>query len=272
LSSLHRIIVSFLLLILSSPSAGSDPFRITAGAREAGMGQVCIMNSSFWSSFRNQATLALNRSAAFGFSYENRFGLKELGTRSTALVIPAGKASVGAVYSRFGYTDFRRDMAGVACGIQLGEKIMAGVQADYMSEKTYGEYINNEFITFEAGILILASESVRIGLHLFNPVPSALRKIQLPQRLRAGAGIDLGKSLFAGAEAEMSTGGKLIVRTGCEYEPARNFFLRGGFSTENSSFSFGLGYILKPMHLDIGFATHERLGVTSSASVRFTIK
>lgn len=236
------------------------------------MGRVCIMNSSLWSSFQNQATLALNRSFTFGFSYENRFSIKELGTRSVALVIPAGKTSLGAVYSRFGNSDFRRDMAGVACGLMLGDKIMAGVQADYMSERSFGEYGNIEFITCEAGLVILPSEKVRIGVHFYNPIPSSIRKVQIPQRLRAGAGIDLSKSVFAGAEAEMSTGGKLTIRSGLEYKAADNLLLRGGFSTENNSFSFGLGYIFKVMHLDIGFSRHEKLGFTTSASVLFNIR
>lgn len=236
------------------------------------MGKVCITGNSFWSSFQNQATLALNRSFTFGFSHENRFSINELGTRSAGLALPAGKASLGAVYSCFGHPDFRRDMAGLACGIKLGEKILAGVQADYFSERTFGEYSNNEFLTCEIGIILLASENVRIGMHLFNPVPATLTKIPVPQRLRAGVGADLGKSVLAGAEAEMSTGGKLIIRTGFEYEAIRNLMMRGGFSTDNTSFSFGLGYIIKPVHLDIGFTTHDRLGVTTSASVVFRLR
>jgi hypothetical protein len=47
--------------------------------------------------------------------------------------------------------------------------------------------------------------------------------------------------------------------------------LRGGFSTDNNSFSFGLGYLIKVVQLDIGFITHEKLGVTSSVSFIFKI-
>ena len=57
-------------------------------------------------------------------------------------VIPAGKASIGAAYSHFGYSDFKRDVAGLACGLKLSEKIAAGVQIDYFSERTSGEYNN----------------------------------------------------------------------------------------------------------------------------------
>jgi len=78
--------------------------------------------------------------------------------------------------------------------------------------------------------------------------------------------------LFAGFEAEMSTERKILIRTGFEYEAAGNFLLRGGFCSENSSFTFGLGYHFRSISLDMGFATHEKLGVTTSISMIFKIK
>jgi hypothetical protein len=271
LSSLLKISVSVLFIFFSLTASGGDPYRPSAGAGEAGTGYVCIMKNGFWSSFHNQATLAYNTSFSFGFNYENRFNISELGTRSAGVVIPAGKASLAVVYSHFGYTDFKRDMTGLACGMKLSNKISAGIQVDYFSEKASGEYDNNQSVTCEAGLLITPSENTRIGIHIFNPVPNSLRKTSLPMSLRIGAGTYLNKSLFTGVEAEMSSGSKLIIKTGFDYEAAQKFWLRGGFSTDNNSFSFGLGYLIKVVQLDIGFITHEKLGVTSSVSFIFKI-
>jgi len=271
LISLQQISVSVLFVFLSLSVYCGDPFRPSAGAREAGMGYICVMNNTFWSSFHNQAALAPNSSFSFGINYENRFNIRELGTRTAGMIIPAGRASLGAVYSHFGYSDYKREMAGLACGVRLSEKIMAGVQADYYSEKTYGEYSNSEVITCEAGLIVLPSENIRVGIHLFNPVPGSIRKTYMPARLRIGTGMELSKLLFAGVEAEMSSGDNLIIKTGFEYEAAGKFWLRGGFSTENTSFSFGVGCLLKILQLDISFVTHEKLGVTTSASLIFKI-
>ena len=271
LSSLLKISVSVSSIFLSLTASGGDPYRPSAGAGEAGMEYVCIMKNGFWTSFHNQASLAYNNSFSFGFNYENRFSIKELGTRSAGITIPAGKASLGAVYSYFGYTDFKREMTGLACGIKLSDKISAGVQVDYLSERTSGEYNDNQSVTCETGLLVTPSENIRIGIHLFNPVPNSIRKTYLPTTLRVGAGTDLSKILFAGVEAEMSSGSKLIFRTGFEYEAAKKLWLRSGFSTNNSSFSFGLGYLTKIVQIDLGFLTHNKLGVTSSASLIFKI-
>ncbi len=258
--------------MLSFNASGSDPFRITAGAAEAGMSYSCVTKPGFWSSFHNQAILAHNTSFSCGFSFDSRFGIKELGTRVAALSLPAGKASIGALYSHFGFPDFRREMAGLACGLKLSESLSAGVMIDYLSRKTSGEYGNSVSLTFEGGFIFKASGNVVTGIHLFNPVPNSIRKSCLPSRIRCGAGISLSNSLYAAAEAEMGTGSSIIIRTGLEYNASEKVWIRSGFSTDNNSFSIGIGYIVKSVKIDTGFAAHEKLGITSTASVSFLIR
>jgi hypothetical protein len=229
------------------------------------------MKPGFWSSFNNQALLADNHSVMIGISYENRFCINELGTRTIGTIFPAGNATAGIHYSNFGYSDFRRETAGIATGLALSENISAGIQIDYYSEKTPGEYDNNQYVTFEAGMTCKLSSGAIIAVHLFNPVPNSLRKSSLPSTLTTGAGLELSKVLFVGAEAEMTTGKKINLKTGFEYEAFKSFWLRGGFSTENTSFCFGLGYLFKSLKIDLSFASHERLGITSGASIVFKI-
>lgn len=270
--SLQKIIVSSYVIFLSVKGFAGDPFTLMSGAKQTGMANVCTMNGDLWSSFHNQAGLAFNKSFSFAFNYENRFSIKELGTRTAAITIPAGRVSFGAIYSHFGYSEFRRQMTGLACGIPVSDIITAGIQIDYFSERATGEYNNNQILTCEAGVIISASENLKVGMHVFNPVPNSIRKSDMPTGLRVGAGIDLSKDLFAGIETEMSTGQKLVIRTGFEYEAAKKFLIRGGFSTENNSFCFGMGYRDGPAMIDFAFSTHEKLGITSSVSIIFDIK
>ena len=232
LSSLPKISVSVLLLFFCLTASGGNPYHPSAGAGEAGKAYVCVMKQGFWSSFHNQALLSYNKSFSIGSNYENRFSIAELGTRSAGLIIPAGKASMGVVYSHFGYTDFKRDMTGLACGMKLSEKISAGLQIDYYSERTIGEYNKYQSVTCEAGLLVSPTDKTMIGIHIFNPVPNSLRKTFLPTTLRIGAGTHLNKLLFAGVEAEMGTDSNLNIRTGLEYEVAEKLWLRSGFNTD----------------------------------------
>jgi len=271
LISLQKISVSLLFIVASSASSGADRYRPSAGAGEAGSGYTCIMKNGFWSSFHNQALLADNHSLSFGFNYENRFSINQLGIRTAGVIIPSGKTSLGIFYSHFGYSDFQRNMTGLACGLKLSEKMSAGAQLDYFAEMAPGEYEDIHLVTGEAGIIFTATENSIIGIHLFNPVPNSIRKSDMPVTLRFGAGTKLNNLFFAGAEAEMSSGENIILRTGFEYEAAKKFWIRSGFSTENNSFSFGVGCLAKFVKIDLAFSSHERLGITSSASLIFKI-
>jgi hypothetical protein len=272
LGSLHKLSVSLILFFTFSVSPGADYYRPSAGAGEAGAGYTCIMKEGFWSSFHNQALLGRSNTLSFGVNYENRFNIYQLATRTAGLIIPSGKTSLGIIYSNFGYSDFRRNMTGVACGLKLSDKLSAGAQVDYFAELAPGEYEDIHLVTGELGIAFSASDNTMIGIHLLNPVPNSIRKNSLPATLRIGAGTNLNNMLFAGAEAEMSSGSEMILRMGFEYEAAKKFWLRSGFSTENNSFSFGFGYLAKFVKLDLSFATHYKLGVTSSASLIFKIR
>lgn len=269
--SLQKISVSVCFVFISAAAFADVPQFLPAGAGQAGMAYVSVMKRDFWSSFHNQAALSGISGFSFGTSYENRFGLSELGTTTAGLIIPAGRAALGAIYSHFGYRDFKREMAGIACGMPLSESLSAGIQIDYFMENTIGEYNRRQAVTFEAGVIYSVNNNVKIGVHLFNPVPGSLRKSSMISGLRAGAGVLLGKGLFAGTETEMTTDGRFDLRTGFEYEVSGGFWLRGGFRTQHSSFCFGLGYNLKPVIIDISFSTHDKLGITSSASLTFNL-
>jgi hypothetical protein len=197
---LHKIIVSGFIFFLSLNGFAGNPYGAVAGAREAGMADVFTIHTDIWSAFSNQANLAFNKSLSFGFNYENRFGIAELATRSAGVIVPAGRMSFAAVYSCFGYSDFKREMAGLACGMPLSEIIAAGIQIDYFSEKATGEYHNNQSITCEAGIIISTSENVKIAIHLFNPVPNSIRRSDMPAGLKAGIALNLNKEFSAGLD------------------------------------------------------------------------
>jgi hypothetical protein len=120
--------------------------------------------------------------------------------------------------------------------------------------------------------VFLPSENIRLGMHFFNPIPGSWRKNNLPVTISTGAGIELSETLFAAIEAEMSTGSNIDIRTGVEYQAVKKLWLRAGFGTLNNSFCFGTGYQFGIVTLDLGFSTHDRLGISSAVSLIFKIK
>lgn len=270
--SLHKIAVSFIVTFFTIAASGGIPVNLHTGAGEAGMSYASVTGNGFWSAFHNQALLGLNRQTAVAVNYENRFGLAQLSTSSIAARMPAGSATLGAIWSHTGSRDYSWSEAGAACGLKLSEKLLAGVQIDLLTQKSAGEYSDNRALTFETGILLQVSENTYAGIHLFNPIPNSIRSKTMPSAIRAGAGTWFNKAFFAAAEAELATGGIPEFRTGFQYEILKSFQIRGGYCSSNNSFSFGMGWTFKGSKADIAFITHDKLGVSSCFSLIFAIR
>ncbi len=237
-----------------------------------GMGSLCITGKGLFASAVNPALLALNSQARAGISYENRFGIKELGIKTAGASIPSGRTTLGAFLSGAGYSEFSRFSSAAGCGMKLGETLRAGIMINYHNERTSSEQLNNHYLTFEAGFLADLTEKTFFSVAVYNPVPNSLRENNLPSTIITGAGVVLSQAVFLGAEAELTTGMPLAVRTGFEYLIVNYLTLRGGFNSRNNSFSFGLGYNSGNTIIDMGFASHEKLGVTTSISLEFIIR
>jgi len=271
LVSLQKITVSLVLLLLSAVATADGFYRPAAGAGEAGMAYVCIMKPGLWSSFHNQASLSYYHNAAFSFSYENRFAIKELAVKSACLIIPAGSGSAGIFYSRSGFTGYRRETIAMASGLKLASDLSAGVQIDLFAEHQQGEYKDYLQVSCEAGLIYEPSRDIRVGIHIFNPIPNSLRNIPMPSSIRAGAGMTISEGLFAGFEAELVSGRKPVFRSGFEYATGKKAILRCGYSTAEPSFTFGIGFLTGPASVDIAFSTHPRLGITSGLTASFVL-
>ena len=270
--SLLKFTVPVCLILTPVAASAGDPHLLPAGAAQSGMAYVCVMKTDPWSAFHNPAALSFARCIMAGTAYENRFGLRELSTYTLAAIIPSSHATIGILGSRFGYHDFSRGQASLSCGLSLSKSLSAGIQADLYSERTYGDYRRFSTVTFEAGVIARLNDRVTAGIHLFNPLPSALRKRDMISSLTAGAGLNAGKGLFTGAEFEITTGGGKDLRLGMEYELSESVWLRCGFRTSHTSFCFGFGYRLRPLIIDLSFSAHDRLGITSAITLTWIFR
>lgn len=267
--SLRRISVTTVIFLFALPLMAGNPYRLRYGAAETGMGTVTLTNPHFTGFFQNQALLAYNNSLGLGVNYESRFNLKELSFASFGCIVPFSGGSLGAVYSQYGTTDLRRIFGGIAIGLELGERVAGGVQIDYIGENVYDGYNDTHAVTFEIGTAIKLNEKTTFGANIFNPLPQQLRNSYLPSSISLGVGSYISDKVFMAAESLLTTGERIVVKTGFQFEVVRNLLLRGGYTTENNSFCFGVGYRLKPVKIDFSFLAHESLGRSSSISLLF---
>ena len=272
ISLLKKLLTSVLCLI-SIAVYTQNPYRLSAGARQVGLAYATVATNGFWASFHNQASLSEMNKWSVGLNQDNRFGLSELSNKTFGMIIPSGqRGALGMVYSYYGYAEYNRHTIGLAYGMKLGEKISAGIQTDLYSTRIAGDYRNRYDLTFEGGIQFEPVNELILGAHVYNPVPTALHESDIPLVLRFGTSYRFASSFLAVAEMETSDQQYTNVRVAFEYQFMGNLYLRAGFMSNPLGYAFGGGYSGRILQANLGFITHENLGLTPSLSLVIFIR
>ncbi len=249
-----------LLLLLFAGQVSFAQYHFQS-ARSAGIGQASVAFYDVNSLLANQAGLAKVEKLSVVAAAERRFSLAELSSFSAGVVVPAGLGSFGLVVNTFGFDGFSQQKAGLAYARRLGENFRAGVQFDYFGTRI-PEYGSRGTLTFEAGVQADLSKEITAGVHIFSPAQVQLFEGEnLPTILRMGFYWQASEKAALAAEVEKDIDFKGSVRGGFEYQLAAPVLLRGGFSTNPSTFHLGLGLNLNTkFKIDTASGYHQMLG------------
>lgn len=248
--------------------------HVPTGAREAGMGRTSVAHTGFWSCFNNQAGMALANHIEAGISYESRFLMKQLSTKSVGVIIPARFGVLGGTFEHFGYELYQEIRLGIAYARSFSPYFRCGIQLDYLYAGFGEEYGNQQGVTVELGVQSDLNEKLTIGAWVYNPVRRMFTKSKrdmAPAALRIGIRWQVFENFNASVEAEKSSfPDPLLIRAGCEYILHGQFFFRGGFTTTREIFSMGFGFSKGMVTCDLSAIMHETLGFSPQASLLFS--
>jgi hypothetical protein len=245
-----------------------------SGAAFAGLSNSAVAVTGLWSISHNQAGLANLNGFSGGVYQEQRFLLKELGLSALALALPVKPGTLGMDYSYFGYSKYHESQAGICFAKMLGKKFSAGIKIDYFSTFISNDYNRYTRVSFETGFLAYLTEKLSVGFHLFNPFPSKTNpndKSYLPSIANLGIAYKLYEKLMFTAETEKDYKLSPVYKAGVEFTAANQLFLRAGINTEPSSYSFGLGYSISHLTIDMAFSNHQVLGLTPHFSLTYQL-
>lgn len=271
--SLQKILLIPAFCLINIAVYTQNPYRLSAGARQVGLAYATVATNGFWASFHNQASLSEMNKWSVGINQDNRFGLSELSNKTFGMIIPSGqRGALGIVYSYYGYAEYNRHTVGLAYGMKLGKKISAGIQTDLYSTRIAGDYRNRYDLTFEGGVQVKPVNDLIFGVHIYNPVPTKLHESDIPLVLKLGTSYKFTSSFMVLAELEKSDQQYTNIRVGFEYEFLGNLYLRAGFMSDPLGYAFGGGYSGRILEANLGFITHENLGLTPSLSIVIFIR
>ncbi|HCT31453.1 MAG TPA: hypothetical protein DIW31_12180 [Bacteroidales bacterium] len=271
-SKLSGIASKLILIALLFPfvSKSNEPEK-SPGARAAGVGSSTIALADPWSIFNNQAGLGHQRNYWAGVYHEKRYFLNELSFSSFGSCIPVKPGTFGIGVTHFGYSQFSQSKFGISYGMMLSKNISAGIGINYHSVKIVNGYGSAGCITAEGGIIYKPIEKISIGAHVYNPTQSSFGDNQnLPTTFGLGIAYQPTESVLILVQGDDNTLTSPTFRTGLEYSPVKKLSFRAGLISNPMSLSFGLGWNVKNLNVDLAFSYHQVLGYTPYISLAYT--
>ena len=110
-----------------------------------------------------------------------------------------------------------------------------------------------------------------LGVHIFNPTTVKLNEVEnIPSIFRLGLRYNANQKVSVLTEGSLESNQKGSLHLGLEYKIITELSLRIGFSTNPAKNSFGLGYSLNKIQIDIAVNRHQLLGYSPQISVSST--
>lgn len=269
---ISELFYSSLLLFLLSGSIKSisaqNAFSTAAGAKGIGAGNANLTYTDIHSGFNNQAGLA-NLEGFSGVAYaENRFLLKELQLAAISFAKPTNSGTWGMMLQYFGFDEYNEQKVGLNYSRKLFEKFSIGAQFDFLNTQIK-DYGNASTFTFEVGLKYEVLEKLTTGIHIFNPIRASIGVQELPSILQIGLTYRPTNYIAISGSVEKDSTLPYNLRMGIEYQLLEKIQFRAGFNSNPNRLSFGLGYTINQMQLNVAASYHDVLGFSPALGVVF---
>lgn len=260
------VFILSIYLLLINRCYGIDLTKVVGG-RSAAMGRTSVTEQSLWSIQNNPAGLAYLHGWHFGVYYENQWFLKETAFKSGVITRSIPKVGViGLSVNQFGSSNYSENKFGIAYARDFGPYLQMGLQMDYLLLHWGESYPNRGTPCFELGVQSQITTRIRLGAYLFNPVRIKLKTINmdpLPTMMRMGFVYQFSENFVGQCEVEKASDKKgASLRCGFEYILFKNFFIRAGAQYNPNLLSFGAGYKIKHLNVDVAAQLHQVLGTS----------
>jgi hypothetical protein len=259
--------------ILFSASVVRSQEMFSSGARIQSLAGASVGLSDCWSVYGNQAGLAQINRAEIGGSFQNRFLINELSTRSFVFSFPVQTSVFAIAVSQFGKNTFRQEKYGLAYARQIFPKLNFGVQFNYYRIYLPEDNRSAGSAGIELGAQYMFSRQLILGIHVMNPYQTGIATMSetylFPERINFGANFHLSNDFSLSSELEHDLGNHLTVRSGMEYTILEKLFIRAGFSGKPYQLSAGLGFQVKKLIVDMATSYNQYLGNSPSVSFQY---
>ncbi len=268
------VILFFVITTFGAATSAQEVFN--SGGRFQALAESSTSLTGPWSVYGNQAGLAALRHVEVGGSFQNRFLVNELSSRSGLFAIPVQDNIFAVSYCQFGKIPFSQDKMGLAYARQLGNYLRFGLQFNryglYLAEENKSVFVHG----LEVGIQYVLKPDVILGIHLTNPYQTRIKlsseTYRYESRINVGAFFQLSGDFGWALDFENRFDTPVIVKSGFEYEILKSLIVRAGVSGKPYSLSAGFGFRVGKAMVDFATSYNQYLGTSPCVSFRYQIR
>lgn len=243
----------------------------TPGPRITALGTAGVAVQDVWSAKSNQAGLASLKNPEISAGYENRFGLKELSTKSAVFALPVKTYAIGAAFQSYGVDDYNEVKTGLSLAKSFGQKLFIAVGVNY-HQINITNYGNANSFSVEVGLQYKLSPNLLLASHVANPNQSkygANTDQIIPAHIKFGGTYIFNDQLLITSEIEKVLDNEADFKTGIEYKVVKFVALRGGISVNPFKQYAGFGVDYQKVNIDFAVASHPVLGYSPQISLGY---
>ena len=265
-------IIFILIASLLINRCNANGLTIPSGGRSADMGGTSVCEQSIWALQNNPAGLALLQGWQAGLYYENQWLLKETAFKCGGLAKAfSGIGCFGLTVCQYGWSQFSENKFSIAFARDFGPYLQMGLRADWLLLHFGDNYPDRNVPGFELGIQSQVTKKLRLGASLFNPLNSRLKTLNedaLPIVMKFGFAFLFTKEFTGQLEVEKdSQRAGVRIGGGLEYLLFKRFSIRAGAQCHPNIVSFGLGYKITNLQVNLAAQMHQALGSSMQISL-----
>lgn len=270
---MKRIIVLWIVFSMPLRVLAIDLYR-TVGGRAAAMGGTSVAAREVWSLQNNPAGTAYLEGWHAGLYYENRWGLRETAFKSAVLMRSVeGVGCLGLGVEQFGGTKYSENKLGVGYARDFGPYLQMGLQADLLWLHWGEGYPDRRGVGFTLGMQSQLTEQCRVGACLYSPIALARDTADSawrPMGMRFGWAYRFTDTFVAQGELEYDHSRQGVrIGSGFEYVVADRFQFRAGAQYHPNLLSFGAGYRIGGVHVEVSAQLHLVLGASVQIGIHY---
>ena len=226
--------------------------------------------------FHNPACFAYDAKPLLVTSFENRYILTNLATKSLAVSYPTKHFSTGFAMYHYGFSAFHELNTGVFFARNFADKFSMGMQFNYHAVYLVQSNTYRGTVYPQIGLQIPIKNSFLIACHIFNPFVSNIhtenRTIHLPSLYSLGLAYVFSRELSWRIQMDKELRSPYCLATAFDHQFTKFTRFQVGVYHQDylvSSIAFGLNFA--PFSFDINTEIHPILGLNVITQLKYQL-